>query len=79
MADIHDRMPVILDEEKAREWLRPGEMPEKDVAALCASYPAEKMIKYPVSTVLNSSRNDVPECVMPVWTDGTDPNEFSLG
>lgn len=78
MESIHDRMPVMLDEPNAREWLRPGDLKPEEITNLCASYPAEKMSKVRVSSVVNSSRNDVPECVVPVWDGDTGPVEFQL-
>jgi putative SOS response-associated peptidase YedK len=66
MAPIHNRMPVILDAEAAREWLKPGLISAEAMAALCRPYPAERMVAYPVSTIVNNVRNNVPECVVPL-------------
>jgi putative SOS response-associated peptidase YedK len=62
---IHDRMPVILTGDDALRWVDPAVTAEQAVA-LCRSYPADAMTAHPVSTVVNSARNDVPECIVPV-------------
>jgi putative SOS response-associated peptidase YedK len=64
MKPIHDRMPVILEPEAVKRWLKPGDLPPEDVRTLCASYPATEMMAGAVSTIVNSARNDVPECVV---------------
>lgn len=63
MKPIHDRMPAILGPEALGTWLTPGEMPAEKVRELCGGYPADEMVANPVSTIVNSARNDVPECV----------------
>lgn len=66
MQRIHDRMPAILDDEEARAWLRPGELTPEAVAGLTAPHPAEDMEATPISSLVNSPRNDVPEILTPV-------------
>lgn len=65
MAPIHNRMPVIIEPEDYDLWLHPEPDPEQALHLL-RPYPAEKMTAYPVSTVVNNPRNDVPECVQPI-------------
>lgn len=65
MAAIHNRMPVIVEPEDFDLWLNPEPDPEQGLHLL-RPYPAEKMVAYPVSTVVNNPRNDVPECVQPI-------------
>jgi putative SOS response-associated peptidase YedK len=62
---IHDRMPVILTDDMARQWIDPSTS-STEAGALCRTYPASDMIAYPVGSVVNNARNDVPECVVPV-------------
>jgi putative SOS response-associated peptidase YedK len=65
MRPIHNRMPVILDRESYDLWLDP-EMREPDpLKALLRPYPEDKMAAYPVSLLVNSPANDVPECLEP--------------
>lgn len=62
---IHDRMPVILTDDAAKGWLDSSTTGE-DARSLCLTYPASDMVAHPVSAIVNSAKNDVPECVMPV-------------
>jgi putative SOS response-associated peptidase YedK len=66
MKPIHDRMPVILPPEAYTEWLDPAEKQPDQVNGLLVPYPADRMQAHPVSTVVNSPANDVPECIEPV-------------
>lgn len=61
VASIHNRMPVILRPESL--GFRLGEAPADDEALRAAydPYPADKMRAYPISTRVNSPRNDDPE------------------
>ena len=61
--EIHDRMPMILDPSEYDKWLDPGVEGGEALAALMDAFPAEQMVAYPVSTIVNSPRNDVPECI----------------
>ncbi len=65
MADIHDRMPVILDPDDVRAWLdreaQPGELQK-----LIHSFPADGMKAHAVSTRVNIPANDSPENIEPV-------------
>jgi putative SOS response-associated peptidase YedK len=58
-------MPVILKPGDYAKWLEPSR-PAKEVTDLLKPYDADGMEAYPVSTLVNSPRNDVPECVTPV-------------
>lgn len=63
MAEIHDRMPLILDASDTDRWLDPK---VEDASDLIRSFPPELMLAKPVSTLVNSPRNDVPECVQSI-------------
>jgi len=58
MSEIHDRMPVILDTENYDDWLS-GEQGKE----LILPYSDTKMACYPVSTLVNTPKNDVPDCI----------------
>ena len=62
MAPIHDRMPVILPPDAWDRWLDPT---FDDVAQLRGVLePSSVLLEaYPVSTLVNSVRNDSPELV----------------
>ena len=62
MNDLHDRMPVILDHNKMDIWLNP-ESTKNNLQALTVPYPAEDMEAYPVSSLVNSPKNNSPECL----------------
>lgn len=64
--DIHTRMPVILPKEGYSQWLSPDEQDPRKLDALLRPYPAEAMIAYPVSRMVNSPQNDLPEVIVPL-------------
>ncbi len=66
MAKIHNRMPVILPETAHLLWLQSGEADPKALSELLKPYPAEEMVAYPVSKLVNSPANDVPAVIEPV-------------
>jgi putative SOS response-associated peptidase YedK len=57
---IHDRMPVILSTDGEELWLDEHEKQE-DLLSLLTPYKAEDMQAYPVSPLINSPLNNVPE------------------
>ena len=66
MKSIHNRMPVILPEDSYQTWLDPSEKQPDQLSVLLRPYPAELMAAYPVSTLVNNPRNDLPQCVAPL-------------
>jgi putative SOS response-associated peptidase YedK len=63
LARIHDRMPVILQPDAAARWLDPAcDHPE----AVLVAYPDEALDIHPVSSRVNSPRNDAPDLIRPV-------------
>lgn len=60
---IHDRMPVILEEDKEKEWLNPDAKIE-DIKMLLKPFPARAMEDYPISTLVNNPRNDLPKILV---------------
>lgn len=60
---IHDRMPVILASEDHDTWLDPVENKAEVFQPLLRSFPAELMQTYPVSTFVNSPKNNSPQCI----------------
>lgn len=75
MRPVHDRMPVILPEERWDEWLDPENHDADELEQLLVP-PAEDVLeRYPISTEVNSPRNQGPELVEPVELpadEGTD-------
>ncbi|XP_062842332.1 abasic site processing protein HMCES [Trichomycterus rosablanca] len=65
LQSIHDRMPAILDgDEEVRQWLDFGEVRSLEALKLLQSKSC--LIFHPVSTIVNSSRNNSPECLQPI-------------
>jgi len=65
MAPIHNRLPVILPAGARDHWLDRN----TDTAALrelLVPLPSAEMDAYPVSTFVNSPRNERPQCIAPV-------------
>jgi putative SOS response-associated peptidase YedK len=62
MAPIHDRMPVILKPEDYGLWLDRDADPQ-DAAKLMRPYPDGELEAVPVDRLVNSPKNDVPQCV----------------
>ncbi|MFA6162195.1 MAG: SOS response-associated peptidase [Methylobacter sp.] len=63
MRPIHDRMPVILAPEDWDAWLETDAKDAGSLQILLKPYPAEGMAAWPVSTKVNSPRNDSVECM----------------
>jgi putative SOS response-associated peptidase YedK len=57
---IHNRMPVMLTPEAEELWLDEHE-PQEDLLKLLVPYQAKEMKAYPVSPLVNSPHNNVPE------------------
>ena len=62
LADVHDRMPVILEPENYELWLDPGTKDVDTLVAMLKPFDPAQMKCYPVSTVVNSPENDLPDC-----------------
>jgi putative SOS response-associated peptidase YedK len=60
---IHDRMPVLLRGTAAEAWLDPEVADPQALLALLVPFPASEMICYPVPTIVNSPKNNAPECI----------------
>jgi len=63
LAEIHDRMPVILPEDAYGRWLDPQQENKDALQPLLKPYPSDEMKMSPISTLVNNPRNDVAECV----------------
>ncbi|XP_035244013.1 abasic site processing protein HMCES [Anguilla anguilla] len=65
LQSIHDRMPAVLDgEEEVRRWLDFGEVRSLDALKLLQS--KDTLTFHPVSSFVNNSRNNSPECLQPL-------------
>ncbi|NXY79908.1 HMCES protein, partial [Glareola pratincola] len=62
---LSPRMPAILDGDEAiRKWLDFAEVPTQEAVKLIQ--PTENIVFHPVSTFVNSVRNNAPECLAPI-------------
>lgn len=68
MQPIHNRMPVILPQDKESLWLDEGITSSDEVKSLLNPFPEEKMIAYEVSTLVNFPQYDGPECIFPAYS-----------
>lgn len=62
VAEVHDRMPVILAPEHYNVWLDPN-TPVKEAEMLLKPFPAELMRVAAANPILNSPKHDGPECL----------------
>ena len=62
---IHNRMPAILHPRDYAKWLDPSPQTPDRLKPLIKPFPAELMDAYPVSTLVNTPANDIPELVVP--------------
>lgn len=70
---IHDRMPLLVERERYAEWLDPGAADLEALRSLLVPAAPGRLVAYPVSTEVNSVRNDGPHLVQPVPLEGGTP------
>jgi putative SOS response-associated peptidase YedK len=63
MADIHDRMPAILQPEDEALWLDRSVNDPERLLPLLRPYPAERMKAYPVGSGVGNVANDGADCI----------------
>jgi putative SOS response-associated peptidase YedK len=69
VADLHDRMPVIVPPEKYSLWLDPDVIDFAAIRDILKPYDANLMRRYPVSRKLNNSKNDDADSAVPITLD----------
>jgi putative SOS response-associated peptidase YedK len=65
VSPIHDRMPVVLDEDLRRAWLDEGAAIDELLRRL-RPFPAEEMAGHPVSAAVNSASVEGPDLIRPL-------------
>lgn len=60
---IHNRMPVIIEPKDFDLWLNPAIQESEKVKPLLKPYTASTMVAYPISTFVNSPRNQGEQCI----------------
>ena len=71
IAAIHDRMPVVLDERAAEDWINPREPDPLSLKRLLVPAAADLLELRPASPLVNSVKNDGPDLLEP----GVAPNQ----
>jgi putative SOS response-associated peptidase YedK len=64
--DIHHRMPVILKPTVYEPWLDPGNQDAVELDRILKNEIVTELVSYPVSTQVNSTRNNDPSCIEPI-------------
>lgn len=63
---LHDRMPVIIEKSEWEDWLDPGRTTAQELQDYFEPASPEGFEIVRVSPVVNSARNDSPECSQPL-------------
>ena len=66
LAELHERMPVILDEADIAKWLGEEPAAADDLKGLLRSYPAERLRLWPVDKRVNNVRNQDGDLIKPL-------------
>jgi putative SOS response-associated peptidase YedK len=69
VADLHDRMPVIVPPDKYDRWLDPDVNDFEAIRDILKPFDASVMRRYPVSRKLNNSKIDDAESASPITLD----------
>jgi putative SOS response-associated peptidase YedK len=64
MAELHDRMPVIVSPEERSVWLHGS---PDEARHVLRPYDPDEMTAYKVSSYVGNTRNQGPECMAPLW------------
>lgn len=64
LAPIHNRMPVMLSDRDALDWVMSDEIDH--ALGLLKPFPADLMDGYDVSKRVNNPQNDTPDCIAAV-------------
>jgi putative SOS response-associated peptidase YedK len=63
MAEVHNRMPVMLDPLSWSTWLGERAVTNADLKALCVPFPSERMAAWAVDRAVGNVKNDEPRLV----------------
>lgn len=64
MRPLHNRMPVILTKENERRWLQ--DIDTQEAQTMLEPYPFDDLEAYPISTLVNSPRNNSEDIINPL-------------
>ena len=76
IAPIHNRMPAVLSDHDALEWVSVGEIGH--ALSLLKPFPAELMDCHDVSKLVNDPQNESAECIAPSEDNKHDPPQRIL-
>lgn len=65
VAEIHDRMPVLLRDARLDLWLDPEERRPESLGRVFPPPPEDALVAYPVSRAVNDPSHDSPACLEP--------------
>jgi len=71
LGHIHDRMPMVIDPASWGDWLDPANHEVSDLRSLLIPAAVSGLRTYPVSTAVNSVRNNGPSLIEPIEPPGT--------
>ncbi len=71
IAELHDRMPVLLPPGRFGDWLASGPLSPDTAEAILVPHPADGMEAVPVGTRVNSPTHDDPACLEPIGGQGS--------
>ena len=66
MRDIHNRMPVILSSSEFDHWLDRNITDPAQLKGLYTPFPSESLQAILISTAINNTRHDIPDCLVPL-------------
>jgi len=70
---IHDRMPLLVERERYAAWLDPTVDDPEELRRLLVPAAPGRLEAYPVSTTVNSVRNNGSELLEPLGTEAPEP------
>jgi putative SOS response-associated peptidase YedK len=70
---IHDRMPLLVEKQRYAEWLDPAVDDPDELRGLLVPAAPGLLTAYPVATTVNNVKNNGPELVDPLPTEGELP------
>jgi putative SOS response-associated peptidase YedK len=71
LGHIHDRMPMVIDPASWADWLDPANHEVSDLRSLLVPAATNGLRTYPVSTAVNSVRNNGPSLIEPIEFPGS--------
>ena len=78
VAEVHDRMPVIVPPDAYGLWLDPAVTDPQLLLPLLGSYPADAMRVHPVSPRVNAATAEGPDLIVPSAELPPPPQELRL-